>query len=75
MARPKPQDMLEHRWIVGVMKQEVHMARWIRQVWGWPKSSRRSRDQTNSRPSSSQRTDSSGGSPGGLDSSSNTSST
>ncbi|KAG7446311.1 kinase-like protein [Guyanagaster necrorhizus] len=75
MARPKPQDMLEHRWIVGVMKQEVNMARWIRQVWGWPKSSRRSRDQTNSRPSSSQRTDSSGGSPGGLDSSPNISST
>ncbi|KAK0504800.1 STE/STE7 protein kinase [Armillaria luteobubalina] len=48
MARPKPQDMLEHPWIVGVMKQEVHMARWIRQVWGWPKSSRRSRDQFSS---------------------------
>ncbi|KAF8919873.1 kinase-like domain-containing protein [Mucidula mucida] len=67
MARPKPQDMLQHPWIVDVMKKEVHMARWIREVWGWPKSARRrSRDQngsTNSRPSSSQRTDSSGGSP------------
>ncbi|KAJ7594017.1 STE/STE7 protein kinase [Mycena floridula] len=49
--RPTPKDMLAHPWIVGVMKQEVHMARWIRQVWGWPK---RSRDQTSiSRPTTS----------------------
>jgi len=38
LTRPTPKDMLAHPWIVGVMKQEVHMARWIREVWGWPKS-------------------------------------
>ncbi|KAF5321535.1 hypothetical protein D9619_002002 [Psilocybe cf. subviscida] len=50
-TRPAPKDMLAHPWIVSVMKQEVHMGRWIRQVWGWPKSSRRSRDESSlSRP-------------------------
>ncbi|KAJ6500079.1 STE/STE7 protein kinase [Mycena vitilis] len=44
LARPTPKDMLAHPWVVNAMKQEVHMARWIRQVWGWPKTSRRSRD-------------------------------
>ncbi len=44
-TRPTPKDMLEHPWIVNVMKQEVHMGRWIRQVWNWPKASRRSRDE------------------------------
>ncbi|KAF9049952.1 kinase-like domain-containing protein [Panaeolus papilionaceus] len=43
-TRPTPKDLLSHCWIVNNMKQEVHMARWIRQVWNWPKSSRRSRD-------------------------------
>jgi mitogen-activated protein kinase kinase len=28
--------MLAHPWIVGVMKQEVNMARWIQQIWDWP---------------------------------------
>ncbi|KAJ7312983.1 kinase [Mycena albidolilacea] len=42
LARPTPKDMLTHPWVVNVMKQEVHMARWIRQVWGWPKTSPRS---------------------------------
>jgi len=46
LTRPTPKDMLEHPWVVNAMKQEVHMARWIRQVWGWPKTSRRSRDNT-----------------------------
>ncbi|KAF8973135.1 kinase-like domain-containing protein [Flammula alnicola] len=50
-TRPTPKDMLAHPWIISVMKQEVHMGRWIRQVWGWPKSSRRSRDESSlSRP-------------------------
>jgi mitogen-activated protein kinase kinase len=44
-TRPPPKDMLEHPWIINVMKQEVHMARWIRQVYGWPKSIRRSREE------------------------------
>jgi len=34
--RPMPAAMLEHRWISNMMRQEVDMARWIRQVWGWP---------------------------------------
>ncbi|KAF7964758.1 hypothetical protein HWV62_3256 [Athelia sp. TMB] len=36
-TRPAPRDMLLHPWIVNVMKAEVPMARWIRQVWDWPK--------------------------------------
>ncbi|KAJ7079109.1 STE/STE7 protein kinase [Mycena belliarum] len=46
LTRPTPKDMLAHPWVVNAMKQEVHMARWIRHVWGWPKTSRRSRDNT-----------------------------
>jgi mitogen-activated protein kinase kinase len=42
VTRPTPKDMLAHPWIVNVMKQDVHMARWIRQVWGWQKPSRKS---------------------------------
>ncbi|KAF7369436.1 Kinase-like protein [Mycena venus] len=42
LTRPTPKEMLAHPWVVNAMKQEVHMARWIRQVWGWPKTSRRS---------------------------------
>ena len=42
LTRPTPKDMLAHPWIVNVMNQEVHMARWIRQVWGWQKQSRKS---------------------------------
>ncbi|KAK7053484.1 Protein kinase C signaling pathway involved MAPKK protein [Paramarasmius palmivorus] len=68
-SRPIPKDMLKHPWIGGVMKQEVHMARWIRQVWDWKKT--RPRDDastsrpstgnstTSSRPQSSHRADSS----------------
>ncbi|KAF9266424.1 kinase-like protein [Marasmius fiardii PR-910] len=33
--RPVPKDLLSHPWIVKIMKQDVHMARWIRQVWDW----------------------------------------
>jgi len=54
LARPTPKDMLQHVWIITVMKQEVNMARWIRTVWGWPKP-RRSRDDTPSRSSVAQR--------------------
>ncbi|TFY74154.1 hypothetical protein EWM64_g9858 [Hericium alpestre] len=43
--RPPPKEMLSHPWIVNLMKQEVNMARWIREVWGWPKPpSRKSKD-------------------------------
>ncbi|KAA1476098.1 kinase-like protein [Dentipellis sp. KUC8613] len=42
--RPPPEEMLAHPWVVGLMKQEVNMARWIREVWGWPKPSRKSKD-------------------------------
>jgi len=48
-TRPTPKDLLAHPWIIAVLKQEVKMARWIRQVWDWPKPSR----QQHSRPSSS----------------------
>ncbi|KAF7321731.1 STE/STE7 protein kinase [Mycena kentingensis (nom. inval.)] len=49
--RPTPKDMLAHPWIVDTMKQEVHMAKWIRKVWNWPKT-RRSRDQSSRREES-----------------------
>ena len=39
-SRPTPKEMLDHPWIVNAMKQEVHISRWIRQVWGWPKPKR-----------------------------------
>ena len=42
LTRPTPRDMLAHPWIVDVMRQEVYMSRWIRQVWGWQKPGRRS---------------------------------
>jgi mitogen-activated protein kinase kinase len=55
-TRPTPKDMLAHPWIVGAMKQEVKMARWIREVWDWPKPVKnlKSKD-ANSRPTSSRR--------------------
>jgi mitogen-activated protein kinase kinase len=36
-TRPTPKALLEHRWVVAVMQQDINMARWIREVWGWPK--------------------------------------
>jgi mitogen-activated protein kinase kinase len=36
-TRPIPKDMLVHPWILRAMKEEVHMTKWIRQVWGWHK--------------------------------------
>ncbi|KDR73018.1 hypothetical protein GALMADRAFT_73382 [Galerina marginata CBS 339.88] len=39
--RPAPREMLAHPWILNTMKQEAHLARWIRQVWGWPQPNRR----------------------------------
>jgi len=33
--RPTPKEMLTHPWIASVMKKEVPMGRWIREVWGW----------------------------------------
>ncbi|KAG2150523.1 kinase-like domain-containing protein [Suillus clintonianus] len=49
LNRPTPGGMLSHPWITTVMKREVPMARWISQVWDWPKPTR----ETNSRPPSS----------------------
>ncbi|OAX41071.1 kinase-like protein [Rhizopogon vinicolor AM-OR11-026] len=48
-TRPTPGGMLSHPWITAVMKREVPMARWISQVWDWPKPTR----EVNSRPPSS----------------------
>lgn len=66
LTRPTPKDMLAHPWILNVMKQDVPMAKWIHQVWGWPKpSSRRSegsRPNTGTSRPSSGRTDSGGSS-------------
>jgi len=45
--RPTPREMLSHPWILNVMAQEDHMARWIRQVWGWPKPPRKSTTRRN----------------------------
>ncbi|PPQ94693.1 hypothetical protein CVT25_009548 [Psilocybe cyanescens] len=45
-SRPTPREMLEHPWIRSVMSHEDHMAKWIRQVWGWPKPVRRPRKST-----------------------------
>ncbi|KAJ4483201.1 kinase [Lentinula aciculospora] len=58
LSRPTPKDMLSHPWIVDNMKQEVNMAKWLRQVWEWkkPKEESRSRPGTangHSRPPSS----------------------
>ncbi|KAF9521534.1 kinase-like protein [Crepidotus variabilis] len=49
VTRPTPREMLLHPWINTVMRQEVNMARWMRTVWGWPKTggashNRRSQD-------------------------------
>ncbi|KAJ7485836.1 kinase-like domain-containing protein [Mycena latifolia] len=44
LTRPTPKEILAHPWVVDAMQKEVNMARWIRQVWDWPKTSRRSRD-------------------------------
>lgn len=48
-SRPTPGGMLSHPWITTVMKREVPMARWISQVWDWPKPTR----EAHSRPPSS----------------------
>ncbi|KAI0305764.1 kinase-like domain-containing protein [Multifurca ochricompacta] len=42
--RPTPKEMISHPWVVRIMKQEVPMERWIREVWGWPKPNRKSKD-------------------------------
>jgi serine/threonine protein kinase len=42
--RPTPKEMLTHPWVVRIMKQDVPMERWIREVWGWPKPNRKSKD-------------------------------
>jgi len=49
--RPTPKEMLTHPWIASVMKKEVPMARWIREVWGWR--SPQSNNVSGSRPGSS----------------------
>ncbi|KAH7929894.1 kinase-like protein [Leucogyrophana mollusca] len=58
--RPPPKDMLAHPWVVGMMKREVPMARWISMVWGWSKAhsnSGSSSSKNTSRPSSSRGVD------------------
>ncbi|KAI4521040.1 kinase-like protein [Schizophyllum commune Loenen D] len=40
--RPTPRDLLRHPWIVNVMREEVHMAKWIRKIWGWSRPTRQS---------------------------------
>ncbi|KIK67186.1 hypothetical protein GYMLUDRAFT_37248 [Collybiopsis luxurians FD-317 M1] len=50
LSRPTPKMMLSHPWIVDVMKQEVHMAKWLRQVWDWKKTGRSKDDSSTSRP-------------------------
>ncbi|KAI0081260.1 kinase-like protein [Panus rudis PR-1116 ss-1] len=42
--RPTPKELLQHPWIAKVMQNNVNMATWIRQVWGWPKPPRRNGD-------------------------------
>ncbi|TRM69443.1 kinase-like domain-containing protein [Schizophyllum amplum] len=60
--RPAPRDLLTHPWIVNVMREEVHMAKWIRRIWGWSRPTRQSREGSrpgtgsSARPSSSHRT-------------------
>ncbi|KAH0588903.1 hypothetical protein H2248_004688 [Termitomyces sp. 'cryptogamus'] len=53
LTRPTPKDMLVHPWIVHVMKQDVPMARWIQQVWDWPKPSSRRPDTSRQKTSAS----------------------
>ncbi|KIL65983.1 hypothetical protein M378DRAFT_76207 [Amanita muscaria Koide BX008] len=43
-VRPIPKDMLVHPWILKGVKEEVHMSRWIRQVWGWKPPKPKSRE-------------------------------
>lgn len=55
--RPTPSEMLEHPYLVEIMKKEVPMGVWISQVWGWKKNRR----DGPSRPNSShQRTEEDG---------------
>ncbi|KAI0027708.1 kinase-like protein, partial [Vararia minispora EC-137] len=44
VLRPTPKDLLAHEWIVRIMAMDVNMARWIREVWGWPKPARKLRE-------------------------------
>ncbi|EGN99815.1 hypothetical protein SERLA73DRAFT_152034 [Serpula lacrymans var. lacrymans S7.3] len=50
-VRPPPKEMLTHPWVTNIMKQEVPMARWIGEVWGWPRPQNRAKEA--SRPGSS----------------------
>ncbi|KAF8628878.1 hypothetical protein AX15_003664 [Amanita polypyramis BW_CC] len=42
-GRPAPKEMLMHPWITKAMREDVHMSKWIRQVW----KAKRSRDSSN----------------------------
>lgn len=42
--RPTPKELLDHLWIKTAMQNTVNMAYWLRKVWGWPASTRRSGD-------------------------------
>lgn len=35
--RPSPKELLSHPWLTNIMKKEVNMAQWIREVWNWPR--------------------------------------
>jgi len=47
-TRPTPKDMLSHPWILEIMGYEVHMSRWLRQVWEWKRPNNRSKDDASS---------------------------
>ena len=40
-VRPAPKEMLGHPWVVKAMKEDVHMAKWVRQVWKGKKTKER----------------------------------
>ncbi|KAJ6560198.1 kinase-like domain-containing protein [Mycena capillaripes] len=57
LTRPTPKLMLAHPSVVTAMKMPDQMARWIRNVWGWPRDNSGSSG-SDSLPSSGARTES-----------------
>ncbi|KAF8600431.1 Pkinase-domain-containing protein, partial [Ceratobasidium sp. AG-I] len=39
-ARPRPRDLLKHPWILADIDRDVDMAEFIREVWGWPETTK-----------------------------------
>ena len=31
--RPSPKQMLEHPWVIGIVKKKLDMAKWVEEVW------------------------------------------